>query len=89
MSFNRGRAVANSDSFSTKQNRIVRRLNEDPNNPLSPTADRRSFYSLPDYGRLPLLLRIKSVELDRTESGADTKWGFSLRNIQVFYKLYK
>ncbi|KAI6646806.1 MAP kinase phosphatase with leucine-rich repeats protein 3-like [Oopsacas minuta] len=75
MSASRGK-IGQSDSFSKKQ--IL-----DLNNHLSPT-DRRSFFSPPEYGRLPLLLRVRNVELDRGAS-SDAKWGFSLRNIQAQY----
>lgn len=81
MSFSRGK-ILKSDSYSQKHT-LSRVFNEDPNCPLSPPPEkRRTFFSPPEHGRLPLLLRVRSVELDRGEEG-DTKWGFSLRNIQV------
>ena len=82
MSVNCGK-VTTSDSFSAKQRRIVRRPNEDPNYPLSPTADTKSFFCLPYNGKLPVLLKVNTIELDRSGCENDTKWGFSLRNIQV------
>ena len=78
MSFSRGK-ILKSDSYSHK-NVLSRVFNDDA--PISPPPKRRSFFSPPEHGRLPLLLRVMTVELDRGVGG-DAKWGFSLRNIQV------
>ena len=78
MSFSRGK-ILKSDSYSHK-NVLSRVFNDDT--PISPPPTRRSFFSPPEHGRLPLLLRVMTVELDRGVGG-DAKWGFSLRNIQV------
>ena len=80
MSFSRGKLLK-SDSYSQKHV-LSRVFNEDPNCPVSPPPKRRSFFSPPEHGRLPLLLRVRTVELDRG-AGGDAKWGFSLRSIQV------